>query len=43
MYGDLKLNSGGTLEFLGEDNIITVYGTVTINSGAQITCNFEYT
>ncbi|MEB2784528.1 hypothetical protein [Algoriphagus persicinus] len=36
IYGDLKLNSGATLEFLGEDNTITVYGKVTINSGAQI-------
>jgi hypothetical protein len=36
IYGDLKLNSGATLEFLGEGNTITVYGTVTINSGAQI-------
>ncbi|WP_057939064.1 LVIVD repeat-containing protein [Algoriphagus resistens] len=43
IYGDLKLNSGGTLEFLGEDNSITVYGTVTINSGAQIIGSFTDT
>ncbi|WP_339752229.1 hypothetical protein [Algoriphagus aquimarinus] len=36
IYGDLKLNSGATLEFLGEGNTITVYGTVTVSSGAQI-------
>ena len=43
IYGDLRLNSGGTLEFLGEGNTITVYGTVTINSGAQIIGNFTDT
>ncbi|REG88499.1 LVIVD repeat-containing protein [Algoriphagus antarcticus] len=36
IYGDLKLNSGATLEFLGEGNTITVYGKVSINSGAKI-------
>ena len=43
IYGDLRLNSGGTLEFLGEGNTITVYGTVTVNSGAQIIGNYTDT
>lgn len=43
IYGDLKLNSGSTLEFIGEENTITVYGTVTINSGAQIIGKFKDT
>jgi flagellar basal body rod protein FlgF len=43
IYGDLKLNSGSTLEFLGEGNTITVHGTVTVNSGAQIIGNYTDT
>ena len=43
IYGDLRLNSGATLEFLGEGNSITVYGTVTINNDAQIIGNFTDT
>ncbi|MEB2776207.1 hypothetical protein SYJ56_12865 [Algoriphagus sp. D3-2-R+10] len=43
IYGDLRLNSGAILEFLGEGNTITVYGTVTINSGAQIIGNYTDT
>lgn len=43
IYGDLRLNSGATLEFVGEGNTITVYGTVTVNSGAQIIGNYTDT
>ena len=43
IYGDLKLNSGSTLEFIGEENTITVYGTVTINSGAPLIGTFKAT
>ncbi|MBB6326217.1 hypothetical protein FHS59_001845 [Algoriphagus iocasae] len=43
IYGDLRLNSGATLEFVGEGNSITVYGTVTVNSGAQITGSYTDT
>ncbi|WP_026955010.1 hypothetical protein [Algoriphagus vanfongensis] len=43
IYGDLRLNSGATLEFVGEGNTLTVYGTVTINSGAQIIGDFTDT
>ena len=40
IYGDLKLNSGATLEFVGEGNQIAIYGDVTINSGARIIGNY---
>ncbi|GAA0878601.1 hypothetical protein GCM10009119_15690 [Algoriphagus jejuensis] len=40
IWGDLKLNSGATLEFVGEGNTIHVYGDVTINSGAKIIGNY---
>ncbi|WP_339752232.1 hypothetical protein [Algoriphagus aquimarinus] len=43
IYGDLKLSSGATLEFIGEGNSITVYGSVTVNSGAQIIGKFTDT
>ncbi|RAI84071.1 LVIVD repeat-containing protein [Algoriphagus yeomjeoni] len=43
IYGDLKLQSGSTLEFIGEDSSITVYGSVTVNSGAQIIGKFKDT
>lgn len=43
IYGDLKLNSGGKIEFIGDGNTITVYGDVTINSGASISGNFTDT
>ncbi|MHA7131279.1 LVIVD repeat-containing protein [Algoriphagus namhaensis] len=36
IYGDLRLNSGATLEFVGEGNQIVIYGDVSINSGAKI-------
>lgn len=40
IYGDLRINSGGTLEFVGDGNTITVYGEVTINSGGRVIGNF---
>ena len=40
IYGDLRINSGGTLEFVGEGNTITVYGDVQINSGGRVIGNF---
>lgn len=40
IYGDLRINSGGTLEFVGEGNTITIYGDVQINSGAKVIGNF---
>ena len=43
IYGDLKLNSGATLEFVGNDNTITIYGDVQINSGARIIGNYKDT
>lgn len=43
IYGDLKLNSGATLEFVGNDNTITIYGDVQISSGARIIGNYKDT
>lgn len=43
IYGDLRLNSGATLEFVGDDNTITVYGTVTLNGDAKIIGNYTDT
>jgi hypothetical protein len=43
IYGDLRLNSGAKLEFVGQGNTITVYKDVTINSGASISGNFTDT
>ena len=40
IYGDLNLNSGATLEFVGEDSRVYVTGRVRINSGATVTGNF---
>jgi hypothetical protein len=40
IYGDLKLNSGAKLEFVGEGTSITIYGDVNINSGASISGDF---
>ncbi|GMQ26506.1 hypothetical protein Aoki45_31880 [Algoriphagus sp. oki45] len=43
IYGDLRLNSGATLEFVGDNNTITIYGDVQINSGARIIGDFKDT
>lgn len=40
IYGDLRLNSGATLEFVGTGNQVVIYGDVNINSGAQIIGNY---
>jgi len=37
IYGNLVLNSGAKLEFLGSNSSITVYGNVTKNSNVTIT------
>ncbi|WP_424492628.1 hypothetical protein [Salinimicrobium sp. GXAS 041] len=41
VYGDLNLNSGATLEFVGDDSTIHVYGNVRINN--NVTILGEYT
>lgn len=43
IYGDLNLNSGAKLEFVGSGNSITIYGRVNKNSGVTITGDFTDT
>jgi len=43
IYGDLNLNSGSTLEFVGDDSTIHVYGRVRKNSGSTIIGNYTDT
>ncbi len=43
IYGDINLNSGSTLEFIGENNSITVFGNVRINNNVTIKGNFTDT
>ncbi|WP_339870117.1 hypothetical protein [uncultured Algoriphagus sp.] len=43
IYGNLNLNSGGKIEFVGSGNSLTVFGTVTQNSGSSITGDFTDT
>ena len=40
VYGDLIVNSGGSLEFVGSNSSIAVYGDVTVNNGGEITGDF---
>ncbi|WP_417885385.1 hypothetical protein [Zunongwangia sp.] len=40
VYGNLNLQSGATLEFVGEDSSLKVYGKIKQNSGSQITGNY---
>ncbi|PRY89993.1 hypothetical protein [Mongoliibacter ruber] len=42
-YGDLNLNSGATIEFVGEGNSITIYGEVRKGNNVTITGNFNDT
>lgn len=43
VYGDLTLNSGATLEFVGDNSTIHVYGRVRRNSGSTIIGNYTDT
>lgn len=43
IYGNLILNSGAHLEFLGSGSSITIYGNVTQNNGVTITGSFTDT
>lgn len=43
IYGNLILNSGAKLEFVGSGSSITIYGKVTKNSGVTITGNYTDT
>ncbi|MDO9552372.1 hypothetical protein [Rhodonellum sp.] len=42
-YGDLNLNSGATIEFVGSGNSITIYGQVRKGNNVTITGNFTDT
>lgn len=41
IYGDLILNDGATLEFLGEDSAIDIFGQVKVAGDVTITGNFR--
>jgi len=41
IHGDLQINSGGILEFIGDDSKIFVSGEVKINSGGKVIGDFE--
>lgn len=40
VYGDLIVNSGGSLEFVGSSSSIAVYGDVTVNNSGEIIGDF---
>lgn len=40
IYGNLVLNSGATMEFIGNDSVITIFGTVTKGSNVTITGDY---
>lgn len=41
IYGDLTLNDGTTLEFIGDNNVVNIFGSVKKNGAVTITGNFE--
>ncbi len=41
IYGDLVLNQNTTLEFLGDDSVVNVFGDVIIDDSATVIGNFE--
>ena len=43
VYGNLNLNSGATLEFVGENSSIHVFGTVRQNSGSTVVGTYNDT
>ncbi|GIZ08859.1 PQQ-like beta-propeller repeat protein [Flavobacterium sp. UMI-01] len=43
IYGNLVLNNGAKLEFVGADSEITIYGKVTKNNGVTITGTYKDT
>ena len=40
IWGDLRLNSGAKINFLGSTSYITIYGKVTKGSNVTITGNY---
>jgi hypothetical protein len=43
IYGDLNLNGGSSIEFVGTGNSITIYGKVKKFSGVTITGDYKDT
>lgn len=41
IYGDLTLNDGATLEFLGSDSVVNIFGNVNIASNAEVKGTFD--
>ncbi|TDQ31325.1 LVIVD repeat-containing protein [Zeaxanthinibacter enoshimensis] len=41
LYGDLNLDEGATLEFLGDSSVVSIFGNVNIDPGATVKGNFE--
>lgn len=41
IYGDLVLNDGATLEFLGDDSVVNIFGSVVKASTATVTGEFR--
>ena len=41
IYGDLVLNDGSTLEFIGDNNVVNIFGEVRTNGNANINGNFD--
>jgi len=40
IYGDLVLNDGATLEFLGNDSVVNVFGSVRLGTNAEVIGTF---
>lgn len=41
VYGDIILSDGATLEFLGDDSVVNIFGNVQKSSSATVTGNFR--
>ncbi len=41
IYGDLVLNDGATMEFIGEDSVVSIFGTVKKSASATVKGNFK--
>jgi len=41
IYGDLVLNDGATIEFLGSDSVVNIFGQVRRASTAEVIGTFD--
>jgi hypothetical protein len=41
IYGDLVLNDGATIEFIGENSVVNIFGNVTRNGDATVNGTFR--